>query len=158
MATTAAVVTVATVLASAYYTQRVQEAEKKAAKRANRLASEQAAIDRKAELAELKETQRKNKNLLAQQQSSYKAKLGASGLTSRSGSGEVVLNSMQKETDMEDKYQQQKTQFTLKTLNNRLQQTNNRNLLTINKSRLAQGKNIFDTSSALAKVDTGSSA
>lgn len=152
MAETAAVVAVASIAGSAYYTHKTHDAEKKATKRANKLANEQAAIERESELAALKETERKNKNLLAQQQSAYKAKLGASGLTSESGSGQVVLNAMKKEADMEDKYQQQKTQFTLKTLNNRLSQTNNRNLLSISKSRLAQGKNVFDSALALTKT------
>lgn len=151
MATTAAVMTVASVLGSAYYTHKTHEAEKKATKRANKLAEEQTAIERESELATLKETTRRNKNLLAQQQSSYKAKLGASGLTSKSGSGEVVLNTMQKDADMEDKYQQQKTQFALKTLNNRLNQTNTRNLLSLSKSRIAQGKNVFDATNSLIK-------
>ena len=152
MAQAAAVATVVAVLGSAYYTHKTHQMEKKATKRANRLANEQAAIERQSELDALKETERRNKNLLAQQQSSYKAKLGASGLTSSSGSGQVVLDAMQKETDMENKYQQQKTQYTLKTLNNRLNQTNNRNLLSLSKSELAQEKNIFDTGVALAKT------
>ena len=113
------------------------------------MANEHAAIERESELAALKETERKNKNLLAKQQSSYKAKLGASGLTSESGSGRVVLDTMQKETDMENKYQQQKTNYSLKTLNNRLQQTNSRNLLSLSKARLAQGKNVFDSTLSL---------
>lgn len=154
MAETAAIVTVAAILGSTYYTQKTYEAEKKATKRANQLAQEQANTERESELAALKETERKNKNLLAQQQSSYKAKLGASGLTSNSGSGQVVLNAMQKEADMEDKYQQQKTQFTLASLNNRLNQTNNRNLLSLTKSRLGQGKNILDNTATLAKTNS----
>ena len=151
MAQTAAVATVVSVLGSAYYTHKAHEAEKKATKRANQLANEQAAIERESELAALRETERKNKNLLAQQQSSYKAKLGASGLTSSSGSGQVVLDAMQKETDMENKYQQQKTGYALKTLNNRLNQTNSRNLLSLSKSRLAQGENIFNSAMTLSK-------
>ena len=149
MAEAAAVATVASVLGSAFYTHQTYQKEKKATKRANRLANEQAAIERESELAALKETERKNKNLLAKQQSSYKAKLGASGLTSESGSGRVVLDTMQKETDMENKYQQQKTNYSLKTLNNRLQQTNSRNLLSLSKARLAQGKNVFDSTLSL---------
>ena len=152
MATTAAAITVATVLGSAYYTHRTHEVQKKATKRANKLAEEQAAIERESELAALKETTRKNKNLLAQQQSSYRAKLGASGLTSTSGSGEVVLNTLQKEADMEDKYQKQKTQFTLRTLNNRFSQTNSRNLLSLTQSRLDQEKNVFDTTTSLTRA------
>ena len=149
MAQAAAVATVVSILGSAFYTHQTHQEEKKATKRANRLAKEQADLERASELAALKETERKNKNLLVQQQSSYKAKLGASGLTSSSCSGQVVLNAMQKESDMENKYQQQKTNYSLKTLNNRLQQTNSRNLLTLNKTRLAQGKNVLDSAGSL---------
>lgn len=152
MAQAAAVATVVSILGSAYYTHKTHEAEKKATKRANQLANEQAAIERESELAALKETERKNKNLLAQQQSSYKAKLGASGLTSSSGSGQVVLDAMQKETDMENKYQQQKTQYALKSLTNRLSQTNSRNLLSLSKSRLAQEQNVFDSALSAGKA------
>lgn len=152
MANAAAVATVVSILGSAYYTHKTHEAEKKATKQANRLANEQAAIERESELAALKETERKNKNLLAQQQSSYKAKLGASGLTSSSGSGQVVLDAMQKETDMENKYQQQKTQYALKNLTNRLSQTNSRNLLSLSKSRLAQEENILNSALSAGKT------
>ena len=46
MAQAAAVATVVSVLGSAYYTHKTHEAEKKATKRANKLANEQAAMVR----------------------------------------------------------------------------------------------------------------
>jgi len=158
MAEAAAVATVVSVLGSAYYTHESHQAEKKAARRANQLANEQAAIERESALAALKEEERKNKNLLAQQQSAYKARLGASGLTSVSGSGQVVLDNMQKETDMENKYQQKKTNYSLKSLSNQLQQTRSRNLLTVDKARLAQGKNILDSTTSFGTKVAGFSA
>jgi len=152
MAEVAAVATVVSVLGSAYYTQKTYAAEKKATKRANELANEQAAIEREAQKAALQETERKNRNLLAQQQSSYKAKLGASGLASQSGSGQVVLDAMKKETDMENKYQQTKTQYSLKSLNNQLKQTNNKNLLTLNNLRLQQQDSLLNSATTLGKM------
>ena len=156
MAEVAAAATVVSVLGSAYYTDQKARAEKKATKRANRLAKEQNAIEREAQEAALRETERKNRNLLAQQQSSYKARLGASGLTSQSGSGQVVLDAMKKETDMENKYQNQKTQYSLKSLNNRLKQTNNRNLLTLNKLRIGQAENVLNATTTLGKMASDS--
>ena len=156
MGEVAAAAAVVSVLGSAYYTDKKQRAEKKATKRANQLAKEQAAIEREAQEAAQRETERRNRNLLAQQQSSYKARLGASGLTSESGSGQVVLDSMKKETDMENKYQQQKTQYSLKSLNNRLKQTNNRNLLTLNNLRIGQQQNVLDAATTLGKMSSDS--
>ena len=153
MGSTTAVVAAAvvSVLGSAYFTEKNIEQEKKATKRANQLASEQAEIERQTQKEILKEEQRKNRNLLAQQQSAYKARLGASGLSSATGSGQVVLDNMQKEADMEDKYLLNKSKFSLQTLDNRLQQTNSRNLLSLNKSRLAQQGNAFSVGSGIAK-------
>ena len=149
--TAIAAAAVVSILGSAYFTEKNIEQEKKATQKANKLAAEQNAIEKQAQIEALKEEQRKNRNLLAQQQSAYKAKLGASGLSSQTGSGQVVLDSMQNEADMEDKYLVNKNNFSLQTLNNRLQQTNNRNLLALNTSRIAQQKNMFDTASQSTK-------
>ena len=143
--------TVVSVLGSAYFTEKNIEQEKKATKRASKLAAEQNEIEKQSQMEALKEEQRKNKNLLVQQQSAYKAKLGASGLSTQTGSGQVILDSMQNEADMEDKYLVNKNKFSLQTLNNRLQQTNNRNLLTLNQSRIAQQKNVFNAGSQSTK-------
>ena len=159
MTATATAAAVVSILGSAFYTERTLRQEKKAQKRANALANEQAAIEREAQEAALKEEQRKNRNLLAQQQSAYKAKLGASGLSAQTGSSQVVLDAMQNEADMEDKYLVNQKNFSLQSLNNRLQQTNNRNLLALNKLRLSEQKNVFDATTRLAtKAATTSSS
>ena len=157
MAQAAAIATVVSILGTAYFTEKQAAREKKATKKANALAEEAANLERQAEENALKETQRRNRNLLAQQQSIYKAKLGASGLTSTSGSGQVVLDAMARESDMEDKYLTNKTSYALKTLNNRLQQTNNRNLLTLDKLRLGQQRNVLDAGTRLGQISKKSS-
>ena len=149
--TAIAAAAVVSVLSSAYFTEKNIQQQKKATKRANRLANEQAAIEKREQETLLKEERRKNRNLLAQQQSAYKARLGSSGLSSETGSGQVVLNAMQNEADMEDKYLANKHNFSLQTLNNRLQQTNSRNLLSLNQSRLGQQKNVFNAGSQATK-------
>ena len=154
MGQAAAVATVVSVVGSAFYKEKEYRAEKKATKQANKLAKEQAEIERESELAALQEIERKNRNLLAQQQSSYKARLGASGLTTESGSGQVILDAMAKETDMENKYQQQKAQRSLKTLNNRLKQTNNRNLLSLTKARIGEQTNVLSAGTTLGKMSS----
>lgn len=146
-----AVTALASILSSAYFTEKKIEQEKKATKQANQLANEQREIEKQAQAEGLKEEQRKNRNLLAQQQAAYKARLGASGLSAETGSGQVVLDNMQKEADMEDKYLQNKTAYSFRTLNNRLQQTNNRNLLTLNNARLSQQTNVIDSGLKSAK-------
>lgn len=155
-ATTAAVVTVAAVLGSAYFQHEQIQAEKKATKRANALAHEQNKIEQENQQAILQEELRKNRNLLAQQQSAYKAKLGASGLSTTSGSGQVVLDTMQKEADMEEKYLKQQNDYTLKRLNTNLKQTNNRNLLNLEKLKLNTQGNLFNATVQSIKTGSGS--
>ena len=152
MAQAAAVATVVSILGATYYTDKAHREENKTIKQANKLAAEQTSIEREAQEANLKETERRNRNLLAKQQSAYKARLGASGLTSETGSGQVVLNTMQKETDMENKYEQKKTQYSLRTLNNRLKQTQSRNLLNLNKTRIAQQTNVLNAGARLGQL------
>ena len=100
----AAAATIATAAASVFYSKKNSDAQKKQIKSANAAAQKNYELNRQQAQLTLQETQRKNRNLLAQQQSAYKAKLGASGMSSKSGSGEIVLNTMQKEHDAEDKY------------------------------------------------------
>jgi len=154
MTSVATAVAVVSVLSSAYYTEQNLKKEKKAAKKANALAREQALIEQDTQEAALREEQRRNRNLLAQQQSAYKAKLGASGLSAQTGSGQVVLDAMQNESDMEDKYLVNKNNYSLKSLNNRLQQTNNRNLLTLNKLQLARQQNVLDSATKMGRLNT----
>lgn len=79
----------------------------------------------------LEEQQRKNKNLLAQQQSTYRAKLGAAGMSSKSGSGQAVLNSLQNEHDAEDKYLVNQANISLEALLNGINAKNTQNLLSL---------------------------
>ncbi|MBO7097420.1 MAG: hypothetical protein J6W11_02130, partial [Alphaproteobacteria bacterium] len=88
---------------------------KKAIKNANRTAAENAKLqDEQAKLA-LQEQQRKNRNLLRQQQATYKANLGALSTSSYSGTGQTYLNALQREYDIEDKYLQNQAKKMIKT-------------------------------------------
>ena len=123
------VATVAATLGSAYYTKVNSDRQKKAIKQANRAAAENARLqDEQAKLA-LAEQQRKNRNLLAQQQATYKANLGALGTSSKSGSGQTYLNALQREYDIEDKYLQNQAKISSDALLNSLGNTTNTNLL-----------------------------
>lgn len=156
MAQAAAVATVVAVVGSTYYSEKARKQEKKAVKRAEALAKEQTQMEREEKVFDLQETERKNKNLLAQQQSAYKAKLGSSGLSHLSGSGQVIMDAMAKEVDMENKYQAHKTAYALKSLNNRLRETSNRNLLTLNKLRIGQQSDALNAATSLTKLTTKS--
>ncbi len=145
MAAAAAVATVVSILGSAYYTHESIQEQRKATKKADALANEQARLDKEAQEMELAETRRQNRNLLAEQQAAYKAKLGASGLSVRTGSGQTVLDKMQRDYDMEDKYLVNRAKYSLNTLNNSLAQTNNRNLLSLNQQSINQKENVLNT-------------
>ena len=125
----AAAATVVSTLASTYFTYDNIKTQKKATKAAKNAANYQAELERKTIQDTLAEQQRKSRNLLAQQQSAYKAKLGAGGLSHTSGSGQVILDSMQKEYDMEDKYLQDKASISLDALRNSIDKLNTQNLL-----------------------------
>ena len=128
----AIVTSVVATLGSAYFAKVSADNQKKALKNANRNAAENARLQaEQAELA-LKEKQRKNRNLLAQQQASYKASLGALGTTSRSGSGQTYLNALQREHDIEDKYLQNQAKISSDALLNALNHTTGTNLLKLN--------------------------
>lgn len=125
----AIVSSIASSLATAYYTMVNSERQKKAIKQSNRTAAENARLqDEQAKLA-LAERQRKNRNLLAQQQATYKANLGALGTSSKSGSGQTYLNALQREHDIEDKYLVNQAKISADALLNSLGNTNNTNLL-----------------------------
>ena len=127
----AAAATIATAAASVFYSKKSADAQKKQIKSANAAAQKEYELNRQQAQLTLAETQRKNRNLLAQQQSAYKAKLGASGMSSKNGSGEVVLNTMQKEHDTEDKYLVDQANISLEALVNGINQTKSRNLLSL---------------------------
>ena len=112
-------------MATAYYTKVNSDRQKKATKNANRVAAENARLqDEQAQLA-LAEQQRKNRNLLRQQQASYKANLGALGTTSKSGSVQTYLNALQREHDIEDKYLVNQAKISSEALLNSLSGTEN---------------------------------
>ena len=134
----------AAIVGSAYYSKETADNQKKAIKKSNAAAATQAKLDRQSAQMLLEEQQRKNKNLLLQQQSSYKAKLGSSGLSSSKGSGQVVLDAMQKEHDIEDKYLVNQAKISLQSLNNALNQTTQRNLLALDTLSANQKKEVLD--------------
>lgn len=125
----AIVASIASSLATAYYTKVNSDRQKKAIKNANRTAAENARLqDEQAKLA-LAEQQRKNRNLLAQQQATYKANLGALGTSSKSGTGQTYLNALQREHDIEDKYLVNQAKISADALLNSLGGTRSTNLL-----------------------------
>ena len=139
------VASVVATLGSAYYTKTNSDRQKKAIKSANRTAAENARLqDEQAKLA-LAEQQRKNRNLLAQQQATYKATLGAQGTSSKSGSGLTYLNALQREYDIEDKYLQSQAKISSDALLNSLGNTTNTNLLKLNSISSANQMNTFNT-------------
>ena len=128
----AIVASIASSLATAYYTKVNSDQQKKAIKRANRTATENARLqDEQAKLA-LAEQQRKNRNLLRQQQATYKANLGALGTTNKSGTGQTYLNALQREHDIEDKYLVNQAKISSDALLNSLGNTTSTNLLRLN--------------------------
>jgi len=141
----------AAIVGSAYYSKVSVDNQKKAIKKSNQAAAVQADLDRQSAQILLQEQQRKNKNLLRQQQSSYKAKLGASGLTQNSGSGQVVLDAMQKEHDMEDKYLVNQAKISLQSLNNALAQTTRKNLLALDTLSANQKKDALNSISSTGR-------
>ena len=119
-------------MASAVFMKQNVDAQQKAEKLQRRANQKQYDLDVAQTKLALAEEQRKNRNLLAQQQSAYRARLGAAGLSSRSGSGQVILNAMQKETDAEDKYLVNQANISLEALLNGINAKNSRNLLNMN--------------------------
>lgn len=128
--------------ASTVYAKRNADIQKKQVKRAN--AANQKAYEiekRQTELA-LDEQRRKNVNILSQQLSTYKARLGAAGMSSKQGSGSTLLYNAQKDHDVEDKYLQEQADLSLDALLNGIEASKARNLLTLsslsNESKTAQ--------------------
>ena len=121
--------TVVATLGSAYYMKTNADRQKKVIKNANHTANKNAKLQEEQAKLALAEQQRKNRNLLAQQQATYKASLGALGTSSKSGSGQTYLNALQREYDIEDKYLQDQAKISSEALLNSLGNTNNTNLL-----------------------------
>ena len=147
MEVTPVITTVAT-LASSWFMKESADTQKKALK------AERAANKRKYDLdvaqakLTLEEEQRKNRNLLARQQSAYRAKLGAAGMSAQSGSGQAVLQSLQKEHDAEDKYLVNQANISLEALLNGINARNTQNLLSIS------ALNSRNTAGALNSINT----
>ena len=141
----AAAATIITTLASAYFTMDNIRAQKKATKAANKAENYQAELNRQNIENTLAEQQRKSRNLLAQQQSAYRAKLGANNLSQSSGSGQVVLDNMQKEHDIEDKYLQGQAKISLDALKNSIEKINTQNLLRLRTLTNDQGMTITNS-------------
>ena len=118
-------------VASAVFMKQNADAQRKAEKAQYRSNQRQYQLETEQARLALAEEQRKNRNLLAQQQSAYRAKLGASGLGAKSGSGQVVLNSLKKEADAEDKYLVNQANISLEALLNGINAKNTRNLLNL---------------------------
>jgi len=137
----AAAVAVVSSIATAFYTKKSVDSQKKQLKAEQKAAQKQYDLDVAQTQLALEEEQRKNRNLLAQQQSSYKAKLGAGGMSSTSGSGQAVLNALQKEYDTEDKYLTNQANISLEALLNGINTKNTRNLLSLNQIKSQQASN-----------------
>ncbi|MGN1063614.1 MAG: hypothetical protein ACI4QM_04765, partial [Alphaproteobacteria bacterium] len=129
-----------------YYTKRSADAQKKQIKNATATAQKNYELEREKTQLTLAEEQRKNRNLLAQQQSSFKAKLGAGGL-SKSGSGQAVLDNMQHEYDMDDKYLTNQANISLEALLNGIDETKTRNLLSMKNNSYNTRSNMINTTS-----------
>ena len=128
----AIVTSIVATLGSAYFAKVSADNQKKALKNANRNAAENARLQAEQAKLALKEKQRKNRNLLAQQQAAYKAGLGALGTTHQSGSAQTYLNSLQREHDIEDKDLQNQAKISSDALLNALNRTTGTNLLRLN--------------------------
>lgn len=122
---------IAAVASSAYYTNKAASDQRKATKSANAAANKSYQIEKQQTEETLAEQRRKNSNVLKQQLSGYKARLGAAGLSSTSGSGSELLRNTEKEHDMDDKYLESQAQLSLAALQNSIAQTNSRNLLAL---------------------------
>jgi len=128
----AAITAVATTAASVFYTKKAADAQKKQIKASNKAAQKKYELEKQQINLTLADEQRKNRSLLAKQQSAYKAKLGATGLN-QNGSGQVVLDAMQKEHDAEDKYLTSCANISLEELQNSIDETRTRNLLSLSR-------------------------
>lgn len=136
-----------TTAASVFYTKKASDAQKKQIKASNAAAQKEHELERKQINLTLQDEQRRNRSLLAKQQSAYKAKLGAGGI-SQAGSGQAYLDSIQKEHDLENKYLTERAEISLEALQNSIDETRTRNLLELSKqSDLSRARTISDIGS-----------
>ncbi len=141
----AVIATAAAILGSAYYTKTNADRQEKTIKQSNEATTRASILQRKQADLALAEQRRKNKNLLAQQQATYKARLGSNGLSGRSGSNQTYLNAMQKEHDMEDKYLLNQAKISSDALLNSLGHTGNTNLLKLSSIKSENQANTYAT-------------
>ncbi len=148
----APLIAVASLVGSAVYTKKSIDTQKKQIKNARAAAQKEYELEREQTNLVLEEQQRKNRNLLARQQSAYKAKLGAGGMSSKSGSGQTILDTMQKEHDIEDKYLVDRANISLESLLNGINESNTRNLLALNNASNKQMSNLFNTTGSITNL------
>lgn len=115
--------------ASAVYMKKSSDAQRKQLKMERAATQKEYDLNVAQKKLTLEEEQRKNRNLLQKQQATYKARLGAGGMSSLSGTGRAVLDSMQKEHDIENKYLVDQSNISLEALLNGINARNARNLL-----------------------------
>ena len=115
--------------ASAVYMKKSSDAQRKQLKTERAMAQKEYDLEVAQKKLALEEEQRKNRNLLQKQQAMYKARLGAGGMSAASGTGRAVLDSMQKEHDIENKYLVDQSNISLEALLNGINARNTRNLL-----------------------------
>ena len=139
------IITTVASAASAYFVKQSADTQRKAIK------AEKAANRKKYELdvaqakLTLAEEQRKNRNLLARQQSAYRAKLGAAGMSPKSGSGQAALNAFQKEYDAEDKYLVNQANISLEALLNSINAKNTQSLLSLSANQSQRMANTINS-------------
>ncbi|MBQ7413336.1 MAG: hypothetical protein IJV07_03565 [Alphaproteobacteria bacterium] len=138
------IVSTLTTAASAYFMKESVDTQKKAMKAERAANQRQYDLEVAQKKLTLAEEQRKNRNLLAQQQSGYRAKLGAAGLSAQSGSGRAVLDSMKQEYDTEDKYLINQANISLEALLNGINTKQNRNLLSMSSLNNRQMSNTLN--------------
>lgn len=126
-----AVIGVASTVASGYYSKKSSSLQKKQIKASNKAAQEEADLSKKQAELTLAEEKRKNNNLLKQNLSSYKARLGAQGLSTSYGSNQAVYDNMIYNTNMENKYLEEQANVSLDALLTSINQRTSRNLLTL---------------------------
>ncbi len=147
----APIIAVAATATAAYYSKKNMDTQRKEVKAARAANARQYDLDAAQARLALEEEQRKNRNLLRQQQSAYRARLGAGGMSATSGTGQAVLDSLQAEHDTEDKYLVNQANISLEALLNSVNARNTQNLLSL--SALNNRTNA-NTASAISRIST----
>ncbi len=141
----AAAASAITAASSAFFAYKGNKEQRKQTKENNRLANQAYELDKQQAQLTLAEERRENKNLLKQQQSAYKAKLGASGLSSQSGTGQAVLDALQRDYDTDDKFLVNQANISLEALLNGIEKTRSNNLLTSQRLTNQNNQNLLSS-------------